>query len=336
MSATPLLELRDVGVAVPIDGVVTPILRRVGFTVGAGEVVGVVGESGSGKSMIARAILRTLPRDAQCHGQILLEGSDLLRLSPAALREVRANRFGMVFQDPRAFIDPLWRAGDYVAEPLRLPGRLSRQAAHARALELLESVGIIDPARVSRSHPHELSGGMLQRVAIAGALAAEPSVLIADEPTTALDVTIQAEIVAIIRELSRTQQMATIFITHDLDLATMVCDRVVVVYAGTLMAAQPTADLLDAPAHPYARALLNARPRVDARLPRLQTVPGQPASAARAPGGCPFHPRCEVATDRCASEALELREVAPDTTSTCVRLQAGEITIDRELRVGHA
>ncbi|MBS1868071.1 MAG: ABC transporter ATP-binding protein [Actinobacteria bacterium] len=331
MSA-PLLELRDVTAELPVEGELRPVLRGVGFSLARGEVLGVVGESGSGKSMLARAILRTLPDGARCGGEVLLDGVDLLSLGGAALREVRAQRIGMVFQDPRAFVDPLWRAGAYVTEPLRVNHRLGREEARAQALRLFGDVGIVEPERVFRAYPHELSGGMLQRVAIAGALATDPDLLIADEPTTALDVTIQAEIMAVVQELSRTRGMATIFVSHDLDLAAMVCDRVLVVYAGAVMVEQPTARLLEAPSHPYARALLDARPRVDARLPRMQTVPGQPASAVRAPEGCPFHPRCAYAVDRCRTAALTPQEVRPGEVTTCVRLQAGELPTLKETR----
>lgn len=332
--ANPLLELNGASVELLVEDALRPVLRSLDLHVARGEILGVVGESGSGKSMIARTILQTLPQGARFSGSVRMNGEEVSSLSKQALREVRGKRIGMIFQDPRAFVNPLWRAGDYVAEPLAVHCSLSRRAARKRSLELLSDVGIVEPDRVFAAYPHELSGGMLQRVGIAGALATDPELLIADEPTTALDVTVQAEIMAIVRELSRERGMATVFISHDLDLATMVCDRIYVLYGGSMMCEQPTADLLAHPAHPYARALLDARPRIDRRLPRLETIPGQPSGAADAPAGCPFHPRCEFADDRCRSAVLKSAEVESRSLTTCVRIQAGDLPIEKVEHAG--
>lgn len=323
-----ILELRSVTTEVEIQGRHWPVVRDVSFTIGHGEVVGIVGESGSGKSMTARTILRLLPPGARTSGQVLLEGADVLALGKKALREVRAKRIAMIFQDPRAHIDPLWTSGDHLTEGLRVNTGLSRAAAKARGRELLADVGIVDGERVLRAHPGELSGGMLQRVMIASALAADPELLIADEPTTALDVTIQAEIVAIFDSLRRERDLATLFITHDLELASAICDRVLVMYGGRIMEEQPTSALFAGPLHPYTAGLLEARPTLDARHERLAVIPGRPPTPVDAPRGCPFHPRCSFAEDACAAEMPPLRRHGPAALSACRRTEA----IREELR----
>jgi oligopeptide/dipeptide ABC transporter ATP-binding protein len=316
----PLLELRSVTTELPIGERHWPIVREVSLTIGRGEVVGLVGESGSGKSMTARTILRLLPPHARVRGQVLLDEIDLLGLPKRGLQAIRARRIAMIFQDPRAHIDPLWTSGDHLTEGLRVHGGLSRADAGARALELLRDVGILDGERVLRSYPGELSGGMLQRVMIAAALAAEPDLLIADEPTTALDVTIQAEIVAIFDALRRERELAMLFITHDLELASAICDRVLVMYAGRIVEEQPTAALFAAPLHPYTAGLLEARPALERRPERLAVIPGRPPTPVEAPAGCPFHPRCTYAEDACRIEQPPLRRLTREAASACRRV----------------
>ncbi|HXL44250.1 MAG TPA: ABC transporter ATP-binding protein [Gaiellaceae bacterium] len=303
----PLLELRSVTTQVEIEGRYWPVVNDISFSLDRSEVLGLVGESGSGKSMTARTILRLLPPRARSEGEILLNGVDLLRIPPRALRAVRARRIAMIFQDPRAHIDPLWTCGDHLTEGLRVHGGHSRASARMRALELLAQVGITDRERVLRSYPGELSGGMLQRVMIAAELAADPDVLVADEPTTALDVTIQAEIVAIFDDLRRDRELAMLFITHDLELASALCDRVLVMYAGRIMEEQRTEGLFAAPLHPYTAGLLQARPTLEARHERLAVIPGRPPTPIDAPPGCPFHPRCSFREDACVAEVPPLR-----------------------------
>jgi len=328
----PLLELRSVTTELEIQGGHWPVVNDVSFSVGRGEVVGLVGESGSGKSMTARTITRLLPPGARVRGQILLDGVDVATLPRKALREVRARRVAMIFQDPRASIDPLWTNGDHLTEGLRVHGGLSRAKARARALELVGDVGIVDGERVLRAYPSELSGGMLQRVMIAGALAADPELLIADEPTTALDVTLQAEIVAIFDGLRRERHCAMLFITHDLELASVLCDRVLVMYAGRVMEAQPTTSLFATPLHPYTAALLGARPAIEERQERLAVIPGRPPTPVDAPTGCPFHPRCGYVEDACVAEVPPLRKLGQDAFSACRR--TGEIRDDLRPRTG--
>jgi len=317
----PLLEVRSVTTEVEIGDRHWPVVDGVSFTIGRGEVVGLVGESGSGKSMTARTILRLLRAEARTRGMILLDGVDLVSLTRRALRGVRARRIAMIFQDPRAHIDPLWTSGDHVTEGLRVNGGLSGAVARARARELLADVGILEAERVLGAYPGELSGGMLQRVMIAGALAAEPELLIADEPTTALDVTVQAEIVAIFDGLRRERELAMLFITHDLELASSLCDRVLVMYAGRVMEEQPTSALFSAPLHPYTAGLLEARPTLETKHVRLSVIPGRPPTPTDPPDGCPIHPRCAFVEPACISAVPPLRQLAGAAFSACRRTE---------------
>jgi oligopeptide/dipeptide ABC transporter ATP-binding protein len=314
----PLLELRAVSVEVPIDGAYWPVVDDVSLVVERGRVIGLVGESGSGKSMTARSIVRLLPRGARSSGAVLFEGSDVTRFGRKALQRFRAHRSVMIFQDPRAHIDPLWTSGDYLTEGLRQIGH-SRAKARQKALGLLADVGISDPDQVMRAYPSELSGGMLQRVMIAAALAPDPDLLIADEPTTAVDVTIQAEIAAILSDLRRDRQLGVLFITHDLELASALCDRVLVMYAGRVVESQPTRELFEAPLHPYTAGLLNARPQIEGDRARLAVIPGRPPSPNQLPAGCPFHPRCPFAKKVCMAARPPLVPLGNQRASACIR-----------------
>jgi oligopeptide/dipeptide ABC transporter ATP-binding protein len=315
----PLLSLDSVTTHLHADHRAWSVVDDVSFELYRGEVIGLVGESGSGKSMTARTILRLLPKGASTRGAIRLEDTDLLSLGNRALRETRARRIAVIFQDPRAHIDPLWTIGDYLTEGLRVHRGVTRSRALRTARQLLADVGIEDGDRVLGSYPHQLSGGMLQRVMIAAAIAMEPDLIIADEPTTALDVTIQREIITIFDQLRRQRRVAMLFITHDLDLAAVICDRILVMYAGRIVEQQPTNDLFADPLHPYSAALLNARPRIDSRLDRLSVIPGRPAHPDEAPSGCPFHPRCRFAEDRCRRERPPLKWVSADAATACLR-----------------
>jgi oligopeptide/dipeptide ABC transporter ATP-binding protein len=315
----PLIEVRDLVTELPVDGTLWPVVRDVSFSVERGEVVGLVGESGSGKSMTARTILRLLPPGARVRGQILFDGVDILSLDARDLRALRADRIAMIFQDPRASIDPLYRCGDHLDEALRVHRHMSAEAARQRSLQLLREVGIKDPERVYRSYPDEMSGGMLQRVMIAGALAMDPEFLIADEPTTALDVTIQAEIVAILDGLRRGRELGALFITHDLELASMICDRILVMYAGRVLEAQRTDDLFARALHPYTSGLLRARPALEERQERLEMIPGRPPRLTEVVDGCPFAPRCAFVEDACRVTPADLAEFAPGRFTACRR-----------------
>ncbi|MCC7271509.1 MAG: ABC transporter ATP-binding protein [Alphaproteobacteria bacterium] len=266
----------------------------VGFTVAAGETLGIVGESGSGKSLTALALLRLVPSPPGriAAGSIRFEGADLATLDEAAMERVRGARIGMIFQEPMSALNPVFTVGEQVAEALRAHEGLGRREAAARAQRLLERVGIADAPRRMRQYPHELSGGMRQRVMIAAALACRPSLLIADEPTTALDVTIQAQILALLRELQRELEMAVILITHDLGVVAQMVDRVLVMYAGRIVEEGPVERVFAAPRHPYTRLLLESIPSLDHERERLPAIPGMVPTLAELPPGCRFHPRC--------------------------------------------
>lgn len=316
MAEAPLLELRSVSAFA--GGGRIPLLAEVAFSIGRGEIVGLVGESGSGKSMTARCITRSLPAGISVRGEVMLNGRDLGRMSAGELREVRARSLGVIFQDARLAVDPLWTIEDHLTEGLRVHGKLARPEARRRAVDLLKRVGIRDGERRLGQYPGQLSGGMLQRVVIAGALAGEPDLIIADEPTTALDVTTQAEIVAIFAALRRDRGVAMLFITHDLGLAAALCDRILVMYAGRVVESRGSAELFSQSAHPYTRALLAARPSLRERQSRLPAIPGAPASAATAPAGCAFHPRCRYALDACRRDVPPILPVAGGF-SACLR-----------------
>lgn len=317
---TPVLELSDVTTSLMIDGTLSPVVADVSFSIEAGEIVGLVGESGSGKSMTARTIMRLLPPNAECVGKVLLNGSEV-PTAGRALRQLRGREMAMIFQDPRAHIDPLYRNGAHVVEGVRAHRHLHGDDAVAEALRLLRSVGIDDAERVFHAYPDQVSGGMLQRVLIAGALTADPRLLIADEPTTSLDVTTQAEIAALLDQIRR-QDRGVLFITHDLDLAAAICDRTIVMYAGRIMEAQPTDSLFGSPLHPYTAKLMCARPRLDRRV-KIAVIPGQPISAYEAPAGCPFHPRCSYAARDCTVGVPVLASIGELARSACIRV--GEI-----------
>nr|WP_183344279.1 ABC transporter ATP-binding protein [Conexibacter arvalis] len=292
------------------------ILRDVSLRLDAGRTLGLVGESGSGKSMTARSILRLLPAGARTEGTVRFDGASLPDLSPAQLRRVRAHEIAMVFQDPRAHVNPVRTIGDFLTEALVLNDGVAAAEARDRARAGLADVGLSEPDRRLDQHPHELSGGMLQRVMIAAALLARPRLLLADEPTTALDVTTQSEVMAIVDELRRELGTAMLFITHDLELAAAVCDELAVMYAGEIVERAPAAQLVSSPRHPYTAALLAARPSVERRRARMATVGGRPIAAYEAGSGCSFAPRCPHAEERCRT-AQALRPLGTAEVRCC-------------------
>jgi len=303
-----LLDVASLAVQLPVGGELRTVLHDVSFHIGPGEALGLVGESGSGKSMTARAVARLLPAGAVSTGTISYAGGDVTALKGAALRSYRAE-VAMVFQDPRAHINPVRRIGDFMTEALRTNHDVSKADAVARAIGLLAEVGIADGQRRLEQHPHELSGGLLQRVMIASALLTEPRLLLADEPTTALDVTTQADVMAILDDLRRERGMALLFITHDLELASAVCDRTAVMYAGQLVEQRTSSQLHDDPLHPYTAGLVGARPRIDGDVTRLAAIPGRPRSAYEAPAGCAFADRCAHVEDACGEARPPLEPI---------------------------
>jgi oligopeptide/dipeptide ABC transporter ATP-binding protein len=314
----PLLQVEGLTVRLPVKGEMRPVLRDVALSLRPGEALGLVGESGSGKSMTARAIDRLLPRGAEVDGEIRFEGRDVRALSGADLRRYR-NQVAMIFQDPRAHVNPVRRIGDFMTEALRTNLGVPAGEASRRATDMLEQVGVGGGTRRLRQHPHELSGGMLQRVMIAAALLTEPRLLLADEPTTALDVTTQAEVMAILDDLRREFGLGMIFITHDLELAAAICDRTAVMYAGQIVELRASALLHDDPLHPYTAALAAARPDISRAAARLRAIPGRPLSAFEAPADeCAFAPRCAHARDTCRAGLPGLAEIGGGL-SRCAR-----------------
>jgi oligopeptide/dipeptide ABC transporter ATP-binding protein len=278
------------------------VVTGLNLIVDPAEIVGLVGESGSGKTMTARTIVGALPSRAVVEGSVTVQGEELVGASLKRLRKIRGKQIGMIFQDPRAYIDPLWRVGTHMTEAMTTHLGMSRSEARRRAIELLGEVGLDRPQQRIHQYPGELSGGMLQRVMIAGALAVEPNLLLADEATTALDVTTQAEIVKLISQLRATRGLSVLFITHDLALASSICDRVCVMYAGRLVEQREGSGIFDDPRHPYTQGLLAARPDLFRKLSRLKVISGNPTTAMEAPQGCAFHPRCPYADEQCRSE----------------------------------
>jgi peptide/nickel transport system ATP-binding protein len=326
-----LLEVR--GLSVRFRTIAGPVhaVNGLDLTMRAGEIVGLVGESGSGKSVSSRAIMGLLPpRTSTVEGSILLEGDELVGLPESRYRRVRGERVAMIFQDPLTALDPLYKAGEQVAEALRFHFGMSRGDARTRTIQLFAAVGLSDPAAVVDRYPHELSGGMRQRVMIAMALAGEPELLIADEPTTALDVTVQAQILELMRSLVRDHGMALLLITHDLGVVRELCERAIVLYAGRVMEEAPVRQLLTSPRHPYTSGLGASIPSILERRRRLPQIQGTPPDPATLPPGCPFAPRCPVALERCTTEMPELLETEPGRRSACHRsgeLMAGSLTI---------
>ncbi|MHA6759012.1 ABC transporter ATP-binding protein [Streptacidiphilus sp. PAMC 29251] len=303
----PLLEISRLTVHLGADAPEQrPVLDGVDLTLAPGEALGLVGESGSGKSMTVRAVTRLLPPGADQGGTIRFEGRDVAAMDAAALRGYRDRGVGMIFQDPRAHINPTRRIGAFLTEALVRNRGTARREAEARAAAVLAEVGIDDPLRRLRQYPHELSGGMLQRVMIASVLLAEPRLILADEPTTALDVTIQAEVVGILDRLRRERGMGMVFITHDLDLALAVCRRVAVMYAGRIVEIRESAELHRRASHPYTLGLLGSRPSIEARAERLSAIPGRPVSAFEAGPGCAFAERCAHVRPVCREQRPEL------------------------------
>ena len=296
------------------------VLEDVSLTLDAGEVLGVVGESGSGKSMLALTIMGLLPDSIRRQaGTIRLLGSDLTAGAPEAWRARRGRDMAMIFQEPMTSLNPVMRVGTQIEEVLRRRRRLSVAEAHRKAIDLLERVEIPSPERRLAAYPHELSGGMRQRVMIAIALAADPKLLIADEPTTALDVTIQAQILDLLRSLQRDNGMALLLITHDLGVIAEIADRVMVLYAGRVAETAGVATLFDAPAHPYSQALLASIPNLATRRDRLATIEGAVPTVGAMPAGCRFAPRCADCRDICVATPPRVRPLAPQHGVACVK-----------------
>jgi len=320
LSAPPLLELRNLSTHY-VSARGTRVVRavdEVSLSLEAGSTLGIVGESGSGKSTLALTILRLLPPAARItSGEILFEGEDLRTKSDVEMRRIRGQRIAMILQDPMASLNPLFTIGDQVAEPLRVHEGVGRRGAWSRATDLLKAVRISAPESRVREYPHQMSGGMRQRIVGAIAISCSPRLLIADEPTTSLDLTIQAQYLNLLRDLQRQYELALIFITHNLGIVAKMCDQVAVMYAGRLVEWGPVTRIFDAPAHPYTQALLGSIPRMGDGRERLTAIEGQPPDLAAPPPGCAFHPRCPQVMDQCREQAPPETVLAPRHTTRC-------------------
>ena len=316
-----LLDVRDLSVTFPTDAERVTAVRGLNYQVNAGEVVALVGESGAGKSAGSMAVIGLLPEYAEVAGSVRLHGDELLGLSDQQLSRIRGDRIGTVFQDPMSALTPVYTVGDQIAEAIQIHRRdVTRRAARERAIELLELVGIAQPEQRSRAFPHELSGGERQRVVIAIAISNDPDLLICDEPTTALDVTVQAQILDVLRTARDVTGAGVLIITHDLGVVAEFADRALVMYAGRAVETAPVADLYSSRRMPYTAGLLGSAPRLDApQGARLVPIPGAPPSLVALPAGCPFAPRCPLAVDACEADEPELESVGPGHQVACIR-----------------
>ncbi|MGQ0529413.1 MAG: ABC transporter ATP-binding protein [Panacagrimonas sp.] len=315
-----LIDIRNLSIRFKTADGLVPAVQDLSLSIAEAGAMGIVGESGAGKSQTALAILGLLARNAEVTGSIRFEGRELLGQSEAEWAKVRGNRIAMVFQDPMTSLNPYLRIETQIGEVLAQHRGATRAEARAESLRLLQAVHIADAPQRLRQYPHELSGGQRQRVMIAMALACRPSLLLADEPTTALDVTVQAQILRLFQELRREFRVAIVLITHDLGVVSELCDHTLVMYAGRAVEVGTTATLLDAPAHPYTRALLAARPGLDTPVDRpLRTLTGQPPDLTRLPPGCAFGPRCDRFEDACTQAVPRLSAGIPGRLVACRR-----------------
>jgi oligopeptide/dipeptide ABC transporter ATP-binding protein len=320
--AAPLLEVEHLSVEFPTDDGVVHAVDDVSFAVEPNEVLGIVGESGSGKSVTSMAILGLLPKRARVRGSVRFRGVDLVGRKEKEMQPIRGARIAMIFQDALASLNPVFKVGDQIGEAIEVHRKLPQRAVRERVLELLDLVGIPQPRRRADQYPHEFSGGMRQRAMIAMSIANDPDILIADEPTTALDVTIQAQVLDVLERIQERTDSSILLITHDLGVVAGVADRVMVMYAGRQAEVGSVDDIFYESRHPYTLGLLASLPRLDrlgGRNHRLHRIKGQPPSSIFVPPGCPFHPRCPAAEvpGRCNTERPELREIRPGHRSAC-------------------
>ena len=316
-ASTPALLVRGLSLAFEGRGGALQALEDVSFDVAPGEIVGLVGESGSGKSIALRSILRLLPENARVGGHVEWRGRDLAALKPAEMRALRGGEIAMIFQEPMTALNPVLTVGVQIEESLREHTRLTRSGRRARMVELMRLVGIPEPERRLADYPHQFSGGMRQRAMIAIALAGAPKLLLADEPTTALDVTIQDQILKLILDLKERLAMSVLFVTHDLGVVASLCDRVAVMYSGRIVETGPVGAVFAAPRHAYTRGLLGSVPRGGGERSMLTAIEGAPPALGARPEGCAFHPRCGFATDLCRRERPALAEARPGHAAAC-------------------
>lgn len=322
-----LIQVKNLQISFKYDGVMTPVIRGVSFDIKRGETLGMVGESGSGKSVTSREIMRLIatPPARIDSGEILFEGRDILKMSDDELRSIRGNRISMIFQEPMTSLNPVYTCGDQIMEVIRLHKGVSKKEARQMAIEMLREVGVQSPETRVDCYPHELSGGMRQRVMIAMALSCSPTLLISDEPTTALDPTIQAQILQLIKDMKKKLNMSVLFITHDLGVVAQNCDRVVVMYAGKIVEVAEVCELFDHPAHPYTQGLIMSIPKMSSDVEELYSIDGSIPSFGSLPGGCTFGPRCPYFTEECTKSEPVLKDIAGGHLCACHRRSSGTL-----------
>lgn len=315
---TPLLDVRNLSVEFRTERGPVRAVDDISFELARGETLAIVGESGSGKSVTSLALLGLLDKTATVSGAVVFDGSDLAAATPEEMRAIRGNRIAMVFQEPMSSLNPVLTVGEQIAEPIRLHKNVSQPEALRQAGELLEKVSIPDAAARLKEYPHQFSGGMRQRVLIAMALACRPALIVADEPTTALDVTVQAQILELLKALTRETDAALVLITHDLGVVARYADRVAVMYAGRIVESAPARDLFSDPRHPYTRGLMASSPRLAGKAKTaIATIAGQPPDLSRLPSGCAFAPRCPYVHGRCLEERPALERITSDRAKAC-------------------
>lgn len=322
----PLLSVQNLSVGFPTKMGVVGAVTDVSFELSAGEVLAVVGESGSGKSVTALAMMRLHPKSTQISGHVRFDGRDLLELSEDEMRKVRGKDIAMIFQDPMTALNPVFSVGDQIVEAIRIHNDMPKPKAWKRAIELLDLVGVPEPKRRSVQYPHEYSGGMRQRAMIAMAISNDPKLLIADEPTTALDVTVQAQVMEVLHDVQQATGSAIMLITHDLGLVAGTADRVQVMYASRLFETGQIDEIFYESRNPYTMALLDSIPDLETIKDELRTIPGNPPSLLNPPAGCPFRPRCSMAVDACRDSVPELLSIGTSHATRCHRASEIERT----------
>ena len=325
MAGEPLLSVDNLGVGFKTDAGVVQAVTDVSFEIYPGEVLAVVGESGSGKSVTALALMRLHPGNTDTTGDVIFDGIDLLKLTDAQMRSIRGRDIAMIFQDPMTAMNPVFTVGEQIVEAIRVHQDVSKKVAWERTVDLLQLVGVPEPKQRASQHPHEYSGGMRQRAMIAMAISNDPKLLIADEPTTALDVTVQAQVMEVLHDVQEATGSAMMLITHDLGLVAGAADRVQVMYASRLMESGTIDDIFYESQNPYTRALLDSIPDLETNKERLDPIPGNPPSLLNPPSGCAFRPRCSMAADICTESVPEMVGIDQQHTSRCFRVADIEV-----------
>jgi oligopeptide/dipeptide ABC transporter ATP-binding protein len=330
MNDAPILDVRDLRVELPLSRGTVHAVDGASLTVASGEAFGLVGESGCGKSMTLRAIMGLLPRPGRIvGGEVIFDGEDLVTAPARRLRQVRGGSIAMIFQEPMTALNPVMRVGDQIAEAPQVHLGLSRTSARERALDLMRRVGIPDPVRRARAYPHELSGGLRQRIMIAIALSCDPKLILCDEPTTALDVTIQDQILKLLLNLRREFGVSVVFVTHDLAVVAETCGRLAVMYAGQIVETGTVDEVFRAPRHPYTLGLLRSVPDFDSVQDSLAAIQGAPPDLVSPPPGCRFHPRCPFAQEDCISGDFPLRPISAGRATACIHPEACAADVSR-------